>query len=221
MARSMLLLYIIMSCSHLYYSWLGNQRMRAKTKPFLLLFLALYYAFETEEISWFLLGAILFCWLGDVLLIPKGHKWFAMGGIAFGIGHGLLVLTYVSQVDFALVQWPIVPLAVLLGGIALLIVRLVRETTPKYMIGPMYFYLLANGTMNLFACMQFMTDPCIGTAVAFAGAMLFYISDCTLYLVRYYGNPKVVPGGHFLVMLTYLFGEFFIVQGMLWIEGMK
>ena len=76
-------------------------------------------------------------------------------------------------------------------------------------------YLLCNSTMNLFAMMQLFTLKNKGAAIAYAGAVLFFISDCTLFLVRYYKNPDVVFRKHFTVMLTYLAGEFFITLGMM------
>ncbi|MBR4452299.1 MAG: hypothetical protein IKS39_10720 [Clostridia bacterium] len=41
------------------------------------------------------------------------------------------------------------------------------------------------------------------------------MSDCTLFLVRYYRNPEIVFKKHFTVMLTYVVGEFLITQGVL------
>ena len=77
----------------------------------------------------------------------------------------------------------------------------------------MYFYLLCNTAMNVFACMQMITLGKAGAAVSFLGAVLFFISDCTLFLVRYYKKPEIVFRKHFTVMLTYLVGEFLITQG--------
>jgi uncharacterized membrane protein YhhN len=54
-----------------------------------------------------------------------------------------------------------------------------------------------------------------GSLVAYAGAVLFFASDCTLFLVRYFRNPDVIFKKHFTVMLTYLAGEFLITLGIL------
>ena len=72
------------SAAHLYYSWVDNKRGRAATKPFLLILLVLYYVFSADRLSFVLLGALVTSWLGDVLLIPRGHGWFAAGGISIG-----------------------------------------------------------------------------------------------------------------------------------------
>ena len=209
-------LYIILSSIHLYHSWKDDAKRRAMTKPFLLLLLAAYYAVSAKDLSWALMLALLTSWLGDVLLIPKGHKWFTMGGISFLFSHFLFIAVYTPSVNFA--QIPIlfmVLMAVLYYGISLMIIRAVRKTTPKMMVAPMYMYLLANSTMNLFALMRLFTLGTFGSVVAYIGAVLFFISDCTLFLVRYYRNKDLIFKRHFTVMLTYLAGEMFIVLGIL------
>ena len=211
-----LALYLIVSAIHLYHSWLDDAKHRAMTKPFLLLLLAAYYVVAAGALNWFLLLALLTSWLGDVLLIPKGHKWFTMGGISFLVSHIFFIAVYFPSVRFASV-----PLALVVGtaivyvGIALAIICAVRKTTPKPMVVPMYLYLVANSTMNLFAMMRMFTMGTPGSIVAYIGALLFFASDCTLFLVRYHKNKYIISKRHFPVMLTYLAGEMLIVMGIL------
>lgn len=209
-------LYLLLSVLHLYHSWKDDSKRRALTKPFLLIMLALYYAASTTDISLVLLFALLTSWLGDVLLIPKGHKWFARGGISFLISHFLFMSVYFPDLRWNTVPWLLlVLLAPVYYGTSLLIIRAVRPTTPKSMVKPMGMYLLVNSTMNLFALCRLFTLQTPGSVVAYVGAVLFFISDCTLFLVRYYRNPDVIFKKHFTVMLTYLAGEFLITLGIL------
>ena len=211
-----LILYIVISCIHLYHSWKDDSRHRAMTKPFLLLLLTGYYVLAGQTHSWFLILALLTSWLGDVLLIPKGHKWFTMGGISFMASHVLFIAVYVPSVRFTAIPMALIAvIAVVYYGISLLIIRAVRETTPKPMVAPMYLYLLFNSTMNLFALMRLFTLHSAGSIVAYVGAVLFFISDCTLFLVRYYRDKNLIFKRHFTVMLTYLAGEMLIVLGIL------
>ena len=46
-------------------------------------------------------------------------------------------------------------------------------------------------------------------------AILFFVSDSTLYLNKYYKKKDIIYKKHFTIMLTYLLGEFLITQGML------
>lgn len=204
------------SAVHLYYSWRDNRRGRAATKPLLLLLLALYYVFSADTLSVVLLLALLTSWLGDVLLIPKGHIWFSLGGMSFMASHFLFIAVYIERIDFTLVPWlPVILAAIVYCSVAAAIIRKVWKTTPKLMRAVMYIYLLANSAMNAFALMMLLTTGAAGAAVAYIGALLFFVSDCCLFLVRYYPAKQLVFRGHFTVMLTYLAGELLITQGML------
>ena len=215
MQNFLLILYIVISCIHLYHSWMDDAKRRPYTKPVLLI-LMIYYVVATTEISWVLLLALFTSWLGDVLLIPKGHKWFMIGGTSFLISHFLFIGVYIPFIQWDAVPWLIiVPVAVVYFSIATAIMKAVRPTTPDKMVAPMWRYLLANSTMNLFALMRLFSLGSMGGYVAYLGAILFFASDCTLFLVRYYRNPDVIFKRHFTVMFTYLAGELLITLGML------
>lgn len=216
MAYVFLALFLLSSGIHLVRSWQDLPKKRALTKPLLLLFLTAFYLCAAREVSWVLVAALLTSWLGDVLLIPKGHGWFAAGGISFMMSHFLFITVYIPHVRFDAVPWLlIVPLGLFYYGIGFLIIRAVLPTTPKIMVAPMYIYLLCNGTMNLFALMMMLSTVTLGSTVAWIGAVLFFISDCTLFLVRYYPKKQLIFKRHFTVMLTYLAGEALITAGML------
>ncbi|MEE1293259.1 MAG: lysoplasmalogenase [Clostridiales bacterium] len=215
-----LILFFVFSGIHLFDSWKDDAAARKKTKPFLLIFLILFYVTAAQRhggIEYHLLLALVTSWLGDVLLMPKGHHWFALGGVSFGASHVFFILVYAANIVFESMNWWIViPVALLYFAVVFAVIFAVQPTTPKIMVGPMYIYLLANATMNSFALMQLITHRSAGAVVAYIGALLFFISDCTLFLVRYYKkNEDLIFHKHFTVMLTYLFGELLIVVGML------
>ena len=216
-----LALFAVFSGIHLYHSFLEEQDKRKYTKPFLLLFLLLFYVFGTKEFNRDLLFALITSWLGDVLLIPKGHAWFTAGGVSFGASHIFFILVYAKNIAFTgMPWWLVIPVALVYFGVAFAVIKAVTPTTPKIMVGPMYIYLLCNATMNTFALMQLITNHNAATAVAYLGALLFFISDCTLFLVRYYKkNEDLIFHKHFTVMLTYLLGEFLIVLGVMLQKG--
>ena len=217
MARVFLVLYLIFCGIHLYDSWTDNAAMRKKTKPVLLLLLILYYVTSADKLAIFLLLALITSWLGDILLIPEGHAWFTAGGISFLLSHVFFILAYTANIHYEGTPWVIViPVALLYYAVSVLIIHKVRPTTPKAMVVPMCLYLIANSTMNVFALIQFFTHRSGAALTAYIGALLFFISDCTLFLVRYYKkNPDLIFKKHFTVMLTYLAGELLIVVGML------
>lgn len=214
MHRLSLVVFIIASAAHLYASWKDQAKWRARTKPLLLGLLLLFYVTAGKPLCVFLVLALAASWLGDILLIPKGNTWFAAGGVSFMLAHAFLILVFLEGIIKELVRWPLaILLAAVYGSVSAMIVRALRGTVPGRMKFPMYFYLLCNTAMNVFACMQMITLGKTGAAVSFIGAVLFFISDCTLFLVRYYKKPEIVFRKHFTVMLTYLAGEFLITQG--------
>lgn len=213
-------MFIVFSVLHLIASFNDDAEKRKKTKPFLLIWLLLYYVFSTDNLSVFLVLALFFSWLGDVLLIPKGHKWFAFGGISFMFSHLFFILAYTNNFEFKDLKPVVLVIAgIVYFGTSFKIMRELRVSTPKSMIFPMFFYLMCNSTMNMFALMQMMSRKDIGSVVAYIGAVLFFISDCTLFLVRYYKNKDIIYKKHFTVMLTYLLGEFLITLGILMMRG--
>lgn len=208
-----LVAFIAVSAIHLYASLKRDVKLRAQTKVFILLFLLGWYCFSTEARSYIVISAILFSWLGDVLLIPDGKAWFTVGGIAFMVSHAFFVLAYNKNIDFSLVPLCAVVLAaVVYITAALLVFRGLKPHLPKSMFYPMFFYLLINGTMNCFALYQLISRPCAAAAITFIGATQFFVSDSTLFYVRFKKNGKLKT--HFVVMLTYIIAEFLIVLGL-------
>ena len=216
-AYTFLALFIVASAVHLFHSWKDEAKKRAVTKPMLLIFLLLYYLFATDfEPNWVLVVAIATSWLGDVLLIPKGNGWFTAGGISFLISHITFIAVYVPNITFSAVKWYfVVPVALIYIAVALKIILAVKKNTPKIMVVPMYLYLLANSTMNIFAFMQLLTNMNAASLIAYCGAVFFFASDCTLFLVRYHDKKDIIFKRHFTVMLTYLLGEALITVGIL------
>lgn len=220
-----LILLAVFSIIHLIDSWRDDSKRRKYTKPFLLIFIIAYYIASVFErglsLDTLLIVGLAASWLGDVLLIPHGNGWFTAGGISFMVTHVLFILVYaLNGIVFSnVIWWLVIPSVFIYYGIAAVIIYKLKPSTPKMMLIPMYFYLICNSTMNVFALMQLTSNPCKGTAVAYIGAVLFYISDCTLFLVRYHKNKDLIFKKHFTVMLTYIVGELLITQGMLMITG--
>ncbi len=210
-----LTLFGLFSLLHLTSSWKNDRTGRAKTKPFLISSLALAYLFSAENPSALLLAALLTSWLGDVLLIPRGNRWVILGGISFLGSHFLLMGLYLPHIRFAAVPWFwLLPVAAVYTLLSVRSIRSIWDNTPKLMLIAFCLYLLTNSGMNLLALMQLLTSRHPGAAVSYAGAVLFFLSDCILLLVRYHRNPDLVPKKHFPVMLCYLSGEFLITLGM-------
>ena len=206
--------FILAAAVHLYASLKKDSRLRNLSKPFLLLSLLGFYLLAAPAPAAAVVLALLFSWLGDVLLIPKGVKWFTAGGIAFMVSHAFFIAAYWKDVVFSRLGAPIVLLLALffIVTVALLFSRL-RPHLPKALFYPMFLYLLINGAMNCFAIFRCVSRPCAATLTTAIGAALFFLSDSSLFFVRFNKESRLKT--HFLVMLTYSLGELLIVLGLL------
>lgn len=206
-------LFVIACVVHLIDSWKDNTR-RKISKPFLIFLLLAYYVTATDKISMILVGALLTSWIGDILLIPRGNRWLTRGGISFVCSHILFVVTFMPLICFERVPWLIVVLVMVIYCVVVCcVMKMFRKNILKKMIVPIYIYLLINATMNIFAFMNLITNLNVSSFVIYTGAILFFVSDCTLFLVRYHRNKKLIFKRHFTVMLTYILAEFLIVLG--------
>lgn len=219
MKYAFLAIFILSSIIHLCASIRQNKKLRGFTKPFLLLALLGWYLLSVKTPNAIIVAAILTSWLGDVLLIPKGVKWFSIGGMSFMLSHIFFIIAYAVNVDFSVIPvWAIILAAAAYIAITLLVFSRLKTHLPEKLFGPMMFYLLINGTMNCFALFQLITVPCLAAAVTFVGAMLFFASDSSLFFVRFKKDGLLKT--HFVVMLTYILGEFLIVEGLILLAAM-
>ena len=209
-----LAVFVISTAIHLYASLRKDTRMRNISKPFILLSLLGFYVLAAHSVSAAIVLALIFSWIGDVLLIPYGVKWFTAGGISFMISHAFFIVGYMKDVVFSKIPGLLVVfLAVFFIATVTFIFSKLKPHLPKALFYPMFLYLLINGAMNCFAifrCVSFTTAATITTAI---GAALFFVSDSSLFFVRFNKQSRLKT--HFLVMLTYSVGEFLIVLGLL------
>jgi len=209
-----LALFLVSTGIHLFASWKQNKPLRNVTKPIILLSLLGFYLESVPIRSWFVILAILFSWLGDVLLIPHGVKWFAAGGISFMISHGFYVLSYCEYVNVFCLSWYIyVIFGIFFATLVVYVFWKLKPHLPKPLFYPMALYLLINGTMNCFAIFRFFTGINLKTVITIIGAFSFFISDATLFFVRFKKESKIKT--HFPVMLTYSIAELLIILGFI------
>lgn len=210
----MLIAFVIFTYIHLYASLKQDKPLRNKSKPFIILSLMGFYCYSVEIIEPFVILALLFSLIGDLLLIPKGIKWFASGGVSFLIGHLFFIFTYLKYIDFNLInKYIIVVLPLLFITSSLIIFKYLKPHLPELIFYPMLIYLIVNGLMNCFAWFRSLCLLNFAGLISAIGAFLFYISDTSLFFVRF--KKDCILKTHFLVMLTYSLGELLIILGLI------
>ena len=129
------------------------------------------------------------------------------------ISHAFFAFVYAQYINLQSISKLFTVGVILLYGIIIVIVfSRLKRSLPECLFYPMLFYLITNATMNVFALLQLQSNPCIATRIIFLGAILFFISDSTLFFVRF--KKSKILNNHFLVMLTYIGAEFMNIQGL-------
>ena len=137
-------------------------------------------ALESSYGRW-LTAALAFCWLGDVLLIPRST--FILGLASFLVGHLLFAAAFLargvnSSVSLVAGAVSLIPLFV--------VARWLLPRVEKKMKGPVIAYMLAISGMVSLAVGSFRFSP---SRFALAGAIAFYLSDLSVARDRF-----VAPG---------------------------
>lgn len=214
-------MYIVFTGLHLYASYIQRDSLRAPTKVVILLaILGMYLTYAHcvgATPSMFVVFALVTSWLGDVFLIPKGVKWFIIGGIFFWISHFLFIVAYSeSGIVFSAIN-PIIAAAIALVYVAVVVFVFskLKDSLPRGLYYPMFFYLLTNGAMNVFAWFRLLSGSCslLSGLATGIGALLFFASDSSLFFVRFHKDKPIKT--HFFVMLTYSLGELLITLGLM------
>lgn len=214
-------LFFVVTGIHLYGNHFGKSDFCTATKPVILLtilgmYLEYMHGMHVDPSVWFVL-ALLTSWLGDVLLMQDGTLWFTAGGVTFGISHILFVIAYTtSGIAFCNIPIPGIVLPVLVyAGVTCFVFARLKPYIPGPLFIPMFLYLLANGVMNVFAWFRLLggTCSCVSGCATVIGAILFFVSDLLLFLVRY--DEKIRIKSFFGVMLTYSLGQFLITLGFM------
>ena len=191
------------------YDW---NSIHMVVKPILMPSLAAYFFFSVEQknkLAFFVIIALLFSWLGDVMLLFEEIKpiYFMLGLVSFLLAHitYILIFSKSSQdfkpriftysTGFLLVLYGILLLLLMWPGLGDLMIPVTIYTTIIMIMAITALFRKANGT-----------------SLVLIGAMLFVASDSLLALNKFY-QPFVAAG--FWTMLTYILAQYFIVTGMI------
>ncbi|MFM9838900.1 MAG: lysoplasmalogenase [Cyclobacteriaceae bacterium] len=184
-------------------------------KPLIMIGLIAHYYFQSTNRSSFFILALVFCWMGDVLLLFEGELFFMLGLAAFLIGHVLYILCY-RQFRFAdktkgllgpqkvRFSFPII-----LAGTGLVVILYPSLGDLKI---PVLIYALVLTLMVLNALFRYGRTNTKSFLFVFIGAALFMVSDSLLAINKFYAP---FPSAGSLIMITYCSAQFLIVEGVL------
>jgi uncharacterized membrane protein YhhN len=191
-------------------------------KPFLIpfLFLAVYSCGDFPSKK-FLLLALTFSWMGDVVLMfaSKAEIYFIIGLVAFLLSHMLYIVLFSKQLRINSSRNK----AVFWVGITAIIVYLIvmlsllLPTLGNLKI-PVFVYAIVLSTMLLFAFKGYLKWSKPAGAYILFGAFSFVCSDSILAFNKFY---EPITFSSFLIMTTYLLAQYLIVVGILKLNRKK
>ncbi|MHA1612310.1 MAG: lysoplasmalogenase [Promethearchaeota archaeon] len=219
-----LICFLLAGSTHLYGEWaiLHDQpngiKIRYISKPFLMIFLGLYYVFTALPGYWniWLLLGILGGLGGDVcLMIPdpaKTKKAFKIGLISFLVGHIFYIVAFIQAAgNFqGFIWWSLIfSLPYVVYGF-ILHPRITRSTGP--MTIPVTVYIIVIIIMGISTGLLWGIRSTGGILVAMIGAWIFIISD-TFNAFNKFSKP--IPNERLYTMSTYILGQFLLILGFL------
>ena len=210
------LLYIILSGIHLSFIFLGKNDWLLFTKPLLMPVLMLIIITQTKlknnRMRWLLAGVFL-GGLGDVFLMGQGQMYFALGLVAFLIGHLIYIYVFAQEVirekkTHYLLEKPYL----ILPYIALWIfsVNLLSKHIQGFPGFPIYLYAFAIFLMSIMAINRWYTASRLSWWTVLLGSLLFIVSDLSLS-VKVFIAP--FENSSLLIMSTYIVAQGLIVFG--------
>lgn len=183
-------------------------------KPLIVIWLLAYFMLQTRYVKsdskkWVIL-ALLFSWLGDVLLMLQGDNslFFLLGLSAFLVAHIFYILFFhlVRQRENVKSRWYLA-LVVLLYYVFL--ISFLSPTLGEMKIPVRIYGIVISFMLMLALHMPFIHNKTAGLFMM-AGALLFVVSDSVLAINKFY-HPFEKAG--IIIMLTYGLAQFFIIEG--------
>jgi uncharacterized membrane protein YhhN len=224
LSNSRVLVYILLSAVHLLGTVFRLSEVQFYTKPLLLAALAWYF-FQatglTTRFAMMIFMALLFSMCGDTLLmfVPQGEQWFLFGLGSFLVAHlcySIGFLNVSSENRGLILSKPLwsLPLLAYFGAMLYLLI----DNIPVSMRYPVVFYSYVI-TMMALAAMNLQPKIAKNTFITLmTGVLLFMISDSVLAFNKF--TPEMVQHLpiHFLIMCTYLLGQFLIAYSCIQIN---
>ncbi|WP_459926220.1 lysoplasmalogenase [Flavobacterium covae] len=189
-------------------------------KPLLLPLLILEtYSSHNFRIKKHLLFALLFSWIGDVVLMfaDKAELYFILGLTSFLISHIFFIFLFIKQgqtkpnsnlfwIGFIFVMM------YLLGMLNLLFPSLGNLKIPVAL------YATTISIMLLMAIKGYFKWSKPNNLIVLIGALFFVSSDSILAINKFHSE---LPKSGFLIMLTYIVAQFLITKGILGLNKNK
>jgi len=201
-------LFWIIGIAHVFLQYTNQEIWTTYTKPLLVPLLALFYYHKNSKKIF--LAALLFSWVGDLLLMGKGSLFFLLGILSFWITQLLYLHLINKEIELTLKDF----LSSKEGLISSLLFGVYFLGTMKLLgpkLGtltiPVSGYAITIATIGILAMLLWMTKRNAKTFELLVGVILFIVSDSMIAFNTFYFEENIFG---FWVMATYIPGQFLI-----------
>jgi uncharacterized membrane protein YhhN len=166
------------------------------------------YIFGAEKILLPIVLALVFGWVGDVLLLKdSAFRFFILGLVSFLIVH---ICYIIAMYEFARpFHITVLVISIAVGAcIGFLLFKIFRPTAEMKI--PIIAYETTIIIMAIFALQLFLAQDFSFGVFVLAGSLCFLVSDSTL---AYDTFRKKLKYGAFIIMLTYIAAQLLITLG--------
>lgn len=215
-------IYIAFSILYLIVLFTGHENLDLYLKPALvpLLGFGVYFhrKFPSKNI---LLSALLFSWIGDVILLfaDIAEIYFILGLLAFLIAHLSYCVLFnkqiIGEIQINKILFAVGSLLIAFYLTAMILVLIPSLGELKI---PVIIYAAVISTMLLFAFNGYLIWKKPGALYIFLGAVAFVVSDSILAFDKFYAP---IQKSSFFIMLTYLVAQYLIVVGIIKLNTKK
>ncbi|MDT0553968.1 lysoplasmalogenase [Urechidicola vernalis] len=205
-----LLLFTIISLLHLTGFIIENDALRHVTKPFILIFLGLYYWSSVVVKRKLYLIALFFSFLGDVLLISISELSFMLGLGAFLLSHLFyisLILRSIRKSSFSDKMMAAIPFVLLFSGL----IYLLKDNLGGLLV-PVVLYGLVISLFGTTALLNYNLEKSKPSKELLIGAILFIVSDSILAINKFFSASELMA---ISVMITYILAQYVICTSVI------
>jgi uncharacterized membrane protein YhhN len=180
------------------------------SKPLIIPSLFLFYYMNSEKRNRNIFIALLFSFIGDILLIFNGNTYFIIGLLSFLIGQCFYITFFYPKSKGLTLKYRFLLSLPFAFSYAYLVYALYQDLGD--LLAPILIYGFVLFTMGLTTIWWGFKELFLKyTRYVVWGAVLFLLSDALLATAMFMGGSKDVD---MMVMFTYVFAQGFIIFGI-------
>ena len=198
-------LFILVSIMYIVGLLMDNEILKFVFKPLIMLSLLLYYIKSVQRKSKLFIGAVLFSFLGDVLLLYDTELFFMLGLVAFLIAHILFISMVVSMLKKSSVTQKVTAVIPFLATYFGLL-YLLKDSLGELLI-PVVIYGLVISIFGVISLLNHLVSKSKASQYLIFGAIFFVVSDSLLAINKFYESQEYYP---VIVIVTYMVAQYLI-----------